>query len=157
LRAAHVRVAAVDVSPQKLDLAGQLGANLTLDPRSHEAKDVIRSFSRNGGVHCVFNCVGTGASMRQSADFVMRCGRIVVIGEEPQFPEIDTIEIAQRELEIVGSRNGTRQDMQDAIRYIETGALKPYVAARFPLAEINAAFECMRNGALGRIVVVIKE
>jgi propanol-preferring alcohol dehydrogenase len=87
----------------------------------------------------------------------MRCGRVVVIGEEPQDPRIDTIEIAQRELEIVGSRNGTRQDMVDAIRWVESGAVKPVIGARFPLQEINAAFEAMRGGVLGRVVVVVKE
>lgn len=157
LCAARVRVAAVDVSAPKLDLARALGADLAIDGRAANARQDIHQFSQNGGVQCVFNCVGTSASMRQSADFVMRCGRIVVVGEEPQFPHIDTTEIAQQELEIIGSRNGTRQDMKDAIGYIESGAVKPYVAARFPLADVNAAFDFMRNGALGRIVVVIKE
>ena len=58
---------------------------------------------------------------------VMRCGRIVVVGEEPQDPRIDTIEIAQKEIEIIGSRNGTRQDMQDAIRLVAAGMARPLV------------------------------
>jgi D-arabinose 1-dehydrogenase-like Zn-dependent alcohol dehydrogenase len=157
LRSAKIRVAAVDVSTPKLELAEELGADLAIDGRADDAKRAVRQFSQNGGVQCVFNCVGTAVSMRQSADFVMRCGRIVVIGEEPEFPQLDTIEVAQQELEIIGSRNGTRQDMKDAVRYIETGVVKPFVAARFPLAHVNAAFDCMRTGALGRIVVVIKE
>lgn len=156
LRANDVRVAALDISPEKLRLARQFGADLAVDV-SPSSTSLIRDFSGSNGVQCVFNCVGAAVTMRTAADIVMRCGRIIVIGEEPQFPEIDTIEIAQRELEIMGSRNGTYQDMADAIRLLESGTVKPYVAARFPLAEINAAFDCMRTGVLGRIVVVIKE
>jgi hypothetical protein len=108
-----------------------------------------------GGVQCVFNCVGSSQSMKDCAGYVTRGGRIVVIGEEPEFPSIDTTEIAQRELEIVGSRNGTRQDLVEALQLLRIGVVKPYIAARFPLREVNAAFECMRGQPLGRVVVVV--
>jgi D-arabinose 1-dehydrogenase-like Zn-dependent alcohol dehydrogenase len=83
----------------------------------------------------------------------MRCGRIVVIGEEPEPIPIDTIEIAQQELEIIGSRNGTRADMQEAIHLVESGIVLLSIAARFRLEEINAAFGFVRAGALGRVVI----
>lgn len=148
LRAAGVRVTAVDVDPRKRQCAMDLGAVDAIDPRDSAA---LREFTG------AFNCVGTSASMRLCADAVMRCGRIVVIGEEPQDPRIDTIEIAQKELEIIGSRNGTRQDMQDAIRLVASGIARPLIGARFPLIEINQAFDTMRKGVIGRVVVVIKE
>lgn len=157
LRASGVRVAAADISPEKLRLAGSLGAAHTVDAREPDAAKSVLDFSGTSGVECVFNCVGTSASMRFSSDAVMRCGRIVVIGEEPQDPRIDTIEIAQKELEIIGSRNGTRQDMIDAIRWVASGAVRPQIAVRLPLEDINHAFDTMRNGALGRVVVVVKE
>jgi len=87
----------------------------------------------------------------------MRCGRIVVIGEEHDFPEINTTEIAQKELEIIGSRNGTRQDTVEAIRLLEAGIVKPIIAQRFPLEEINEAFDFMRQGAVGRVVIMVNE
>ena len=95
--------------------------------------------------------------MRLCANLVMRGGRIVVVGEERQYPRIDTTEIAQKELEITGSRNGTRQDMVEAIRLLETGIVKPFVAGRYPLEEINVAIQAMQNNSLGRLVVVMKE
>lgn len=147
LRAAGVRVTAVDVDPRKRERARELGAEAAVSPA-----DAAQLRELSGA----FNCVGTSASMRLCADAVMRCGRIVVIGEEPQDPRIDTIEIAQKELEIIGSRNGTRQDMADAIRLVEAGIARPPIGARFPLDEINQAFDAMRQGVLGRVVVVIK-
>ena len=88
---------------------------------------------------------------------MMRCGRIVVIGEEHDFPSINTTEIAQKELEIIGSRNGTRQDTVEAIRLLEAGIIKPIIARRFPLPEINEAFDFMRKGAVGRVVITVRE
>jgi len=156
LKAQGVRVSAIDISPEKLNLALAFGAELALQADDN-APSLIRDFSGANGVQCVFNCVGSSASMRMAADAVMRCGRIVVIGEEPQFPAIDTIEIAQKELEIVGSRNGSYQEMAEAIRLLESGTVKPHVAARYPLEEINGAFNQLRAGSSGRIVIIIKD
>ena len=95
--------------------------------------------------------------MRDSVDYVMTCGRIVVIGEEADSPAVSTTEIAQRELEIVGSRNGTRQDMAEAIRLLASGRVKPPIARRFSLAQINEALALVRSGALGRVVITVKD
>jgi 2-desacetyl-2-hydroxyethyl bacteriochlorophyllide A dehydrogenase len=147
LSASGVQVIAVDRAPEKLRLAREMGASAAFDPENV-----------TGGVaQCVFNCVGTPASMRVAANAVVRCGKIVVIGEEPGGSPLETTEIAQRELEIIGSRNGTRLDMADAVRLVAAGTVRPYVAARFPLERINDAFSHVRQGALGRVVVVIKD
>lgn len=156
LTASGVTVIATARTPEKLALAKQMGAHLTLRTSDPETRSAITKFT-DGGAQCVFDCVGTSQSMRDAADYVTRGGRVIVIGEEPEFPQIDTIQIAQRELEIIGSRNGTRQDMVDAIRLMEAGIVKPYIAARFLLEHINAAMDATRHGSLGRVVVVIKE
>jgi D-arabinose 1-dehydrogenase-like Zn-dependent alcohol dehydrogenase len=156
LASSGVRVAAIDRLGEKLGIARDFGAEAVFDSTEETARPVIE-FSGRGGVNCVFNCVGTPESMRLSADMIMRCGRIVVIGEEPGDAPLNTIEIAQRELEIIGSRNGTRREMAEAIQLVAEGVVRPYIAARFPLEDINQAFDCVRHGALGRVVVVIKD
>ena len=54
-----------------------------------------------GTLDRVFDLVGTATSMGLAGRLVRRRGRIVVIGEEPEFPEIDSIALAQREIELV--------------------------------------------------------
>lgn len=80
----------------------------------------------------------------------------MVIGEEPEFPEIDTIQIAQRELEIIGSRNGSLADAANAIRMIDQAIIDPPIARSFSLEEINTTMELVRSGnAHGRFVISI--
>lgn len=154
LTAAGIRVLALTRSHSKLEIAKQFGATLAIDPKLLET-EAIREFSPEG-ISCVFDCVGTSESMKLAARVVRRCGRIVVVGEEPECAPSTTTEIAQGELEIIGSRNGTRQDMVEAIRLLETGVVKPMIAARFPLTEVNAALDKMRGGVPGRIVVEVR-
>ena len=154
LKHAGVNVLAVSRSQVKLDIAKQLGAAMALDPAVLNDAHSLREFSTDG-IACVFDCVGSTESMRLATRLVRKCGRIIIIGEEPQCVPVTSTEIAQRELEIIGSRNGTRQDMVEAISLLEKGVVKPVVAARFPLEEVNNALDTMRRGVPGRIVVEI--
>lgn len=157
LKAAGVRVIAISRSAEKIEIARKLGAHLALQAGRSDIKEQIKTFAGGNGVRCVFDCVGSSSTMRDSADYVMRGGQIIVIGEEPEYPQIDTIQIAQRELEIIGTRNGTKQDTIDAIEMVGAGIITPLIARTFPLERINEALQFMRGGqAHGRVVIVIK-
>lgn len=158
LKAARVQVIAIDRSEAKLNIAGQLGADLVLNANSVDAIQQIKALAGGGGVQCVFDVVGLSVTLKAAADYVMPGGRIVVIGEEPEFPKIDSTQIAQRELEIIGSRNGSRQDIIDAISMVGAGIITPLIAHRYPLLEINEAIAFMRGGeAQGKIVIEVSE
>lgn len=160
LRDAGIRAAAVDRSPASLRLAEQCGAELAVFSEDAAAVERLRDFGGNGrdGVDVVFELVGRAETMRLAAAATARAGRIVVIGEEPDFPAINTITLAQRELEIVGSRNGGLDDAGEALALMARGVIAPPIAARFPLSKINEAFSFVRTGAVpGRVIVTIDE
>jgi propanol-preferring alcohol dehydrogenase len=156
LRQAGARVIALGRSAESLRLAHEAGADLSLRSNDPEIEQQVQSFSGGLGASCVFECVGLASTMQISAQLLMRGGRIVVIGEEPEFPAIDTIQIAQRELEVIGSRNGSRQDAADAIDWMARGIIKPPIVQVLPLGEINAGLQLVRDGvAHGRVVISI--
>ena len=135
-----------------------LGADVALKAGQVETLRQIKEFAGGDGVQCVFDCVGVAETMKDSAASVMRGGQIIVVGEEAEFPRIDTIQIAQRELEILGSRNGSRQDTADSVAMMAQGIIKPLVVKIFPLAEIREAMDFVRSGqAHGRVVVRIRQ
>ena len=157
LRAAGIRTIAISRSSGKLELAGKLGADLMLRAGDPDTFERARTFAGGDGVQCVFDCLGSGETMKASAEYVMRGGQIVVIGEEPDFPAINTMQIAQRELEIIGTRNGTKQDMIDAIAMAASGIVTPQISRTFSLEEINEAFAFLQSGqAVARVVIAVK-
>jgi D-arabinose 1-dehydrogenase-like Zn-dependent alcohol dehydrogenase len=158
LKHAGTRVVGVSRSLQSLELAKRCGADLCIRFDDSSMAEQVTKFADGLGACCVFECVGTAASMQAAAACAARGGQIVVIGEEPQFPAIDTIQIAQRELEIIGSRNGSRQDAADALQWLALGIIRPPIVKRLPLAEVNSGLEMVRDGsAHGRVVVIIRE
>ncbi|MBM3845431.1 MAG: zinc-binding dehydrogenase [Verrucomicrobia bacterium] len=157
LRSAGARVVVVSRSVASLDAVRQDGAALALALNAPDVIEQVRSFGDGEGAHCVFECVGVAATMKTAARMARCGGRIVVIGEEPEFPAIDTIQIAQRELEIIGSRNGSVQDAADCLALLASGVIRPPIARRLPLEELNDALALMRRGAVsGRIVIQLK-
>jgi D-arabinose 1-dehydrogenase-like Zn-dependent alcohol dehydrogenase len=153
-----VRVVAVDHSPAPLAAAIEAGGSLALSIDDDNAPARLREHcaDEKEGADCVFDLVGTARSMKFAASVVDRGGKIVVIGEEPEFPAIDTITIAQRELQIIGSRNGGLRDARDAIELLARGVIRPRIAARFPLDQINSAFDMVRGGRTpGRVIINI--
>lgn len=158
LRAWGVKVIVISRSKEKLEIAQELGAHLVIQVGEKDIAKQIKTFTGGDGAKCVFDCVGSSKTMEESAGYVMRGGQIIVIGEEPEFPEISTIQIAQRELEIIGTRNGTKQDTIDALNLISAGIITPPIARTFPLEQINEALTFMRSGkAHARIVIAIRE
>ena len=155
---AGVRSVAVSRSAASLDLARQAGAALAISMAAKDAADQIRACAKDGkeGADCVFEMVGLAQTMQVAASFVMRGGKIVVIGEEAESPAIDTVQIAQRELQIIGSRNGGLQDARDAINFLARGVIRPVISATYPLSQINEALQAVRTGqAHGRVVIQV--
>ncbi len=157
LKAAGMRVAVVSRSPESLLLAAQCDADLMVPAESANGNSQLDAFANSQGAAAIFDCVGSAETMRRAGHLAARGGQIIVIGEEPEFPAIETTEIAQRELEIIGSRNGSLQDAVDAVAMLDAGTIRPPIAHRVTLEEINEGLELLRSGqAHGRVVVTIK-
>jgi propanol-preferring alcohol dehydrogenase len=158
LGATGVRSAAVDHSPASLEQARAAGAEVTVRFDHPAAVEQVRALAggRKEGVDCVFELVGRTQTMAFAGAVAARGGRIIVIGEEAEFPAIDTITLAQRELQIIGSRNGGLQDALDGLELMARGVLRPAVAGHFPLERINEAFSLVRAGqSHGRVIITI--
>ncbi|RBQ15599.1 hypothetical protein DP939_35085 [Spongiactinospora rosea] len=149
---AGIAAAAVDTREDNLALAARNGAALTALASAPDRVARIQAWT--DGADLVIDLVGTSASMADAAQYVRRRGRIVVVGEEPDFPGISSTTIAQRELEIVGSRNGDRRDQQDALRLLAKGVITPPLDEEYPLERSNEALARLRSGqASGRVVI----
>ena len=152
LKNLHVKVAAVSRSKEKQEIAKRLGADVVLGAGSSDLGEQISRLAQEGAA-CVFDCVGSEGSMKDALTSVRRHGRIVMVGEENALFPANTTQIAQRELEIIGSRNGTQENMRMAIQMLARGKVRPIIYSRYELNEINEALDDFRRGVAGRIVI----
>ena len=150
-------VIAVDVNDARLELARTLGADAVVDARRGPFHEAVRGLTGGEGVDVVLEFVANQQTLPSSFLSLKRAGRLVFVGYTPELPmSVMPRELVRQELEIVGSRANTKQELQETMDLVARGRIKPIVDRVFPLAEIEKAFDALREGSpLGRNVLAI--
>lgn len=150
-------VIAVDVNDARLALARTLGADAVVDARSGLFHEAVRELTDGQGVDVVLEFVANQQTLPSSYRSVKRAGRLVFVGYTPELPmSVMPHELVRNELEIVGSRANSKQELQETMDLVASGRIKPIVDQIFPLTGIEEAFDALREGRpLGRNVLAI--
>lgn len=154
-KAMGLNVIAVDVQDDKLALARELGASLTINAlRDDPAKVVEREV---GGAHGVLITAPSLPAFRQGIGMTRRRGICVLVGLPPgEFP-LPVFDVVLKRISVRGSLVGTRADMQEALALAATHGIAAH-AETAPLTDINSVFERLRHGQIqGRVVLDFKQ
>ncbi|MCB1378136.1 MAG: zinc-dependent alcohol dehydrogenase [Alphaproteobacteria bacterium] len=149
-----LRVAAVDVSNEKLELARSLGAEVLVNGSETDAPAAIQE--KIGGTHAAIVTAVATRAFEQAILMLRPAGTVVYIGlPGGKADEIRTsiAAITNWELSVRGSNVGTRQDLEEAVAFAARGLVKARIRT-VALEEINEVFDQMRKGAIvGRAVL----
>jgi propanol-preferring alcohol dehydrogenase len=150
-----LKVAAVDVADEKLTLARELGAELTVNARTEDP--VARIQAATGGAHGVLITAVSPIAFQQGVNMLRRGGTCVLNGLPPGDFPVSIFDVVLKRLTIRGSIVGTRKDMQEALQFAADGKVKAIIETQ-PLEEINSVFDRLRNGTVqGRVVIKMAE
>ncbi|MBI4546216.1 MAG: zinc-binding dehydrogenase, partial [Gemmatimonadetes bacterium] len=83
-------------------------------------------------------------------------GRLVLVGYSPEAMRLNAGRVMFREIEVLGSLGCRPVDYPRVIELVRRGriALEPLVTHRFPLEQIDEAFDALRSGGALRAVVM---
>ena len=150
-KAMGLNVAAVDVDEDKLRLARQLGALVTVnaattDPAAYLKKEI-------GGAHGALVTAVSPKAFEQAIGMVRRGGTVSLNGLPPgQFP-LDIFGMVLNGITVRGSIVGTRLDLQESLDFAGQGKVKATVQSA-KLEDINDIFAKMHKGQIeGRMVL----
>ena len=150
-RAMGLRVVAVDVADDKLELAKKHGAELTVNAMTEDPIEVIQR--EIGGAHAVLVTAVHPRAFGHAIGEVRRGGTIVFNGLPPGDFPAPIFDIVLKGLTIRGSIVGTRQDMVEALDFYTRGVIHPTVHTR-KLDEVNEVLDEMKQGKIdGRVVI----
>ena len=149
------RVISTVGAEDKMEKAKMLGAEEIINHSSEQVVDRIASLTQGHGVDVVIEHIGQ-AVWEHCLKSLARGGRLVTCGATSGAAnQLDARYVYSRQLTIMGSYMGTRAELLEATRLIETGKLVPVVDSTFPLQEARAAQERMLNRKnFGKIVLV---
>lgn len=154
-KALGARVLATSTSDEKLARAKELGANEVVRTDG-DVVAAARELTDGAGVDIVVEHVGE-ATWKSSLQAVRVGGRVTVCGATsgPNPPAM-LHRIFWKQLSILGSTMGTREDFAAVYELVSSGRARPVVDHVYPISEVAAAHERLESGdQLGKIVLTI--
>lgn len=153
-------IIAVDMLENKLELAKEFGATHTVNASREEPVKRIQELSGGPGVHYAFEAIGlVEGPFVQSILCTRKRGITVWVGHAPvNTPVTIDARALMQEKTVIASMYGSARPHIDFPRLLtlyKAGKLKldELITRRFPLEEINTAFEVLKKGEVARSVL----
>ena len=152
---AGTRPIVAELGETKQAWAREMGAASVVDGTAPSWGADLEAVGTGDGVDCVLDIVGTRATMQAGLAALRPGGRMVLVGYTPDDLQAAGKDLAQRELQILGTRAGTPRDLKAAADLLADGSLRSIVTRTFPMEDVNSALALLRSGqANGRIVLL---
>ncbi len=151
-------IVAVDLLDRKLEMARARGATHTLNGgKIGDVAAAIRDIVGQAGPDKVFETTGVKSVIETAYELTHADGTCVLVGVPHEKVTINTLPIHFNKV-LTGSHGGDAQphiDIPRIIRLVKAGRLSfdGIITDEFALEDINAAFELVRSGKAGRVLV----
>ena len=154
-RTIGAKVFAVDIKDKHLEKATERGAEVALNPDRDDIAEAIQRESGRPGADVVLELTGHPQSMEQGLEWLGSGGKLLVVGYNLTHPSsVFSHSLVRREVEILGCRAMTRRDLAETIKWAEDKKIVPVVDELIPLAEINQAYDRLKEGkVMGRLIL----
>ncbi len=143
-------------SDEKEKKAKSLGADYVINYKNKDFVKEVQMITGNKGVQVVFEHIGT-ETFTKSLACLAKKGRLVTCGvTSGGLAQIDIRFLFVRQHSLMGSYMGGKPELDEAVKHLESGKLKPVVDTIFPLEKARDAHKRMlERGNFGKIVLKI--
>jgi len=147
-------VVITDVNPYRLELAKKMGPTLTLDVRTQSIEDAVKKLKMKEGFDVGLEMSGNPQAFKDMLATICHGGKIALLGIMPE-TAIDWYYVVFNGLTIKGIYGREMfETWYKATMLIQGGIdLKPLITHRFHYTEYQKAFEVMRSGESGKVIL----
>ena len=150
------KIVAVDLEDEKLKLARELGADVTLNPKTDDVKKEVLALTENRGADVAFEVVGVPDAVKTAIDSVRKGATVTLVGNLSPTAEIPLQAIVTQQIRLQGSCAicGEYPAVLDMIARKEVN-VDAILSAEAPLSEGADWFRRLYNNEPGLIKVVL--
>ena len=151
------KIIAVDLAEEKLKLAQELGADLSVNPKTTDAVESIQEATDGRGADVTMEVVGATPTVKTAIEGARKGGHVTLVGNLA--PEVDfpLQSVVTRELTIYGScaSNG---EYPECIDLLARGVIQaePLISAKAPLEEGADWFDRLYAAEAGLMKVILQ-
>lgn len=145
-------------SPIRRKLATDMGAKITVDPKSEDLSAVVEKTTSGLGVDAAIICIGKPQLVNDTLRMARKGGRINVFAglSGEGWAEVEANLIHYNELEVTGTSDSRRSDYRVALELIESVRIdvSQMVTHRFSLESVNDALDTAASGVGIKVAVL---
>jgi len=157
LRAAGCgKVIAVDINSDRLDMAGELGADFTFQPSELEQTDTIKDITGGRGADVAFEVVGVTSAVETAIKAVRRGATVTLVGNLSPKIELPLQAVVTQQLRLQGSC-AICGEYPAVLNMIERGTMNvdAILSATAPLSEGASWFKRLYEKEKGLLKVIL--
>lgn len=157
-------IVSVDISPERLRLAAQLGASVTVNPREQDLRAVLE---REHGASSMFgwpmvntdvfiDAAGAAEPLQQAITICRTGTRFVIVALHKHPVPLDLVQVMAKELVITGSIAYPTDEFAEVLDMLSSGAVdvSPMISHRFRFDDFIEAFATAKDTAKALKVIV---
>jgi threonine dehydrogenase-like Zn-dependent dehydrogenase len=151
----YVFVTGKGIDDNRLQLALQLGADVTINVDKVNPELMISQSTRGAGVDTVYEATGFPPTIQQGLNMVKRGGKVVVIGIHPSFGSINLLDLVRGAKQILGSYSGPVSIWTREFALLARGLIKPepIISHKLPLTEAEKGFNLAQTKQGVKIII----
>ncbi len=156
-RACGGEVIAVDSVQSKLEMAKENGARATVNSHKGDFVQEVRDLTGGKGADAVVIFRPHAEDIEPAIKCARPGGAVVMVAyiDIGKTLDLDQRFVQGMEVRLMGARGNTRQELAEVVRLVERRQLRPLIAGRYPLEQVNAALSQLATGEVtGRITLV---
>jgi propanol-preferring alcohol dehydrogenase len=157
-RWAHARrVIAVDVAPFKLAACLEAGADAAIDASAGGVAEQLLDATGGKGIDVAIDFVSSAATLEAACAALGKGGRLVTLGGNSGRFTVNPGEMLQKELELLGSRYASKQEVVESLELVARGELWPIVREKVPMAQAEAVHDRLGQALVtGRAALMMR-
>ena len=151
----NVKTIAIETKQIKEKSCRDSGASEFINPNSNSTKEVIEDFTNNSGLDVVIDFVSSKSSLETGTELLGSGGRLLTLGGSGEFFNIDSGNMLLKEIEIIGSRYCSKQEVIDSLNLVSRGLITPLVTEKVSPYQANDLHERIEKGnIIGRAGII---
>ncbi len=153
-RSAGADVLVLEVSEPRRAFAETLGLR-AIDPVSGDVQALVADWTAGAGADVAFEVSGAVAGLETAIESLGVRGRIVVVAIHSTPPPVNLFRVFWRELTLIGARVYERDDFEQAVRLLDTGAIPAaqLITRIESLGDVAAAFAELESGRAMKVLI----
>jgi threonine 3-dehydrogenase len=144
-----------DVNEYRLELARKMGVTLALDVRSQSIEGAMKELGMTEGFDIGFEMSGQPSALNDLVRTLHHGGSLALLGIPPAATAIDWSEVIFKGLTIKGIYGREMfETWYKMSSMVQSGLrIEPIISHHFPIVEYRDAFEVMRSGRSGKVIL----